>query len=266
MNISSYDFGYAWPWTLGHLLAAAIFAALGLIAWRLVRARRVAVFFGALTAWALAGSAIVNVALRLSLPLALPTEAFLRAGEGRVVDLGAGSGRATVMVLLARPHATVVALDIFSDRYGIDGNTPVRLRANATAAGAAARLEVQTGDMRAMPLASASFDGAVSAYAIDHLGNDDVARTLAETRRVLRPSGEFLLMVLNPDAWVRMALPMFYEHGYFGHQPAPALWRERLETAGFEVVEVGRQPGTLYVLAIKQDHTTRVETGLMPDP
>jgi hypothetical protein len=32
----------------------------------------------------------------------------------------------------------------------------------------------------------------------------------------------------------------------------PGVWRRRLESAGFEVVELGRVPGTLYVLARKR--------------
>jgi hypothetical protein len=43
-------------------------------------------------------------------------------------------------------------------------------------------------------------------------------------------------------------MPMFYEHGYFGRRPVPDVWRERLVNTGFEVVEVGTHPGTLYLL------------------
>jgi len=42
----------------------------------------------------------------------------------------------------------------------------------------------------------------VSAAAIDHLNREGVERTLAEVSRVLRPDGQFLLMVVNPDVWV----------------------------------------------------------------
>lgn len=245
----TYDFGYAWPWTAGHVIGAAVFGVLAAAAWKWRAPRWLFGVLAALAVWALAGAGIVHGALRFSRPLALPTPAFVRGNSPHVVDLGAGSGRATVMVLLARPRSTVVALDIFSEGYGIEGNTTERLQANAAAAGAADRLDIRTGDMREMPLDSASFDGAVSAYAIDHLREADIARTLIETRRVLRPGGDFLLMVLNPDAWIRVALPMFVEHGYFGHQPAPAVWRDRLEHAGLTVVETGTVPGTLYLLA-----------------
>ena len=166
-----------------------------------------------------------------------------------MLDAGAGSGRSTLMVLLARPAATVTALDIFGAEYGIGGNTPDRLRANARAAGAEARVDVQVGDMRAMPFPPASFDGAVSAFAIDHLRRADVERTFAEMARVLKPGGDFLLLVINQDAWIRTALPFLVHHGYFGGKANADRWRTQLEAAGLEMVEQGTQPGTLYYLA-----------------
>jgi hypothetical protein len=42
------------------------------------------------------------------------------------------------------------------------------------------------------------------------------------------------------------------EHGHFGRRPMPDVWQQRLESAGFEIVELGRVPGTLYVLAKKR--------------
>lgn len=247
MDVWRYDFGYEWPWTYGHLIAAGLFALAAAALWA-TRRRRWSAVFGALTAWALVGAFIVNILLRFSLPMTLPTEAFLGGGQGKVIDLGAGSGRATVMVLQARPRSTVTAVDIFSQQYGIAGNSPDRLRANVAAAGAASRLEVQTADIRELPFPPSTFDGAVSVAVIDHLSREGIARSLAEVRRVLRPGGDFLLVVINPDLWIRVAFPMLAEHGYFGQKPRPAFWRDELNTAGFDVVETGTQPGALYLL------------------
>lgn len=243
-----YDFGYAWPWTWGHALAAVLLAGLAVASWRAGRTWWGAVA-ASLAAWALAGAIIVNAVLGFSLPVALPTQAFLASGHGRVLDLGAGSGRSTVMVLNARPAARVTALDIFGAEYGISGNSPDRLRANAAAAGAADRLDVQVGDMRAMPFEAASYDAAVSVAAIDHLRRDDVRRTLAEVRRVVRPGGDFLLMVINQDGWIRTAFPFLAHHGYFGGRANPDRWRDAVQEAGFDVAELGTGPGLLYVLA-----------------
>lgn len=248
MDYFRYDFGYAWPWTWGHAIAAVIFAGAAVAAWR---AQRVwlAAFAGAIAVWGLAGAVIVNAVLGFSLPVALPTEAFLATGEGRVLDLGAGSGRSTVMVLNARPRARVTALDIFGTEYGISGNSPDRLRANAASAGAADRLDVQVGDMRAMPFENASYDAAVSVAAIDHLRRDDVRRTFAEIQRVLKPGSDFLLVVVNPDGWIRTAFPFLAHHGYFGGRANPDRWRDALTEGGFSVAELGTIPGGLYALA-----------------
>lgn len=253
MDLFRYDFGYDWPWTLGHAVPIAVFGGLILLAihrrWR----KWTLVLFAVPFAWGVAGLLIVNGALRFSLPTKLPTERFLQAGSGRVLDAGAGSGRSTVMVLRQRPAASVTALDIFASGYGIDGNTPERLERNAAAAGGADRLTIVTGDMREMTLAGDSFDGVVSAYAIDHLSQADVRKTLGEVRRVLKPGGDLLLLVIRPDWYVRIAYPMAAEHGYFGPRDAQARWQGALAEAGFALIEVGHQPGTLYLLARSAD-------------
>jgi SAM-dependent methyltransferase len=245
-----YDFGYTWPWLYGHLIAAIVFLLIATLAWRLAWSRWTVVLAGVAAVWALAGFAVFGAPLNR--PATLPTARFLESGSGRVLDGGAGSGRATVMVLLARPRATVVALDLFSEGYGIRGNAPDRLRANVRAAGAENRLEVQAGDLRKLPFEAGSFDAAVSTYAIDHLGRKGEPQALAEMSRVLRPNGQFLLMVVNNDGWVRFAYPLFYVHTYFHGSGGAAKWRSLLDAAGFDIVEEGTQPGTLYFLAQKR--------------
>ena len=247
--MSSYDFGYTWIWTHGHLVPAGAFAAATAVAvWRRW-ARWLVVVLSVLTLWALTGFIITQVILRANTPLDLPTRSFLQGGTGRVVDLGAGSGRSSLMVLQARPGARVTAVDIYEGYFGIDDNTPERIRANAGVAGVADRLDVRAADIRALPFDDGSYDAAVSAFAIDHLDREGVARSLAEVARVLRPGGEFLLIVLNVDGWVKLAYPFPHGHGYFSGSAGSRHWRTALETAGLRVVEHGTRPATLYVLA-----------------
>jgi SAM-dependent methyltransferase len=248
--MTTYDFGYTWVWTHGHLVPFALFVAMGAVAlWRRWP-RWIAALSGVLALWALAGFLITQLVMDANRPMALPNENFLRAGDGRVLDVGAGSGRSTLMVLLARPRARVTALDIYSGYFGIDDNSPERIRANARVAGVEDRLDVVTGDMREMPLPDESFDAAVSAFAIDHLNRDGVTRALAEVARVLRPGGEFLLMIINVDGWIRFAYPLPHGHGgYFTRAQNVERWRTVLAAAGLEVVEQGSRPGTLYFLA-----------------
>lgn len=252
MNLFQYDFGYGFLWNYGHVLAIVPFGILAAIGWRRGWPRWIGVVSLVLAAWGVAGLLIVQYAMRLNLPLVLPTQEFLAQGTGRVLDGGAGSGRASLMVLLERPHAEVLAVDLYEGYFGIADNTPQRLLENAASAGVEDRVEARAGDLRDLPLDDDSFDAVVSAFVIDHLDRDGVQRSLAEIERVLRPEGDFLLMVVNPDRWIRVAYPFFVHHGYFGGRTDHERWRARLEEAGFRVVEMGTTPGTLYVLARKR--------------
>lgn len=249
---SPFDFGYSWWMTWGHVVPLSVFGIIALAAWQLRWRWWIVAISAVLALWALAGFVIMAQVLAVQRPLTLPTTRFLPTAAGRVLDLGAGSGRATLMVALARPATRVVAADIYEGYWGIDDNTPDRLRRNASAAGVADRVEVQLADMRALPFPDASFDGVVSSFAIDHLNRDDRRRALAEAARVLREGGHLLIMNLALDLWVRVALPTPPGHGYFGHQQDSARWRRDLADAGFDVVEEGTRPATVYFLAARR--------------
>jgi SAM-dependent methyltransferase len=244
------DFGYSGPWTHGHLVVTAVALPLALLAWRRRWPRALTAVLAALALWSVAAFLVVQFVFRFNDVPALPTGAFLVSGPARVVDLGAGSGRSTIMLLRARPQATAVALDNFSASY-ISGHGPEKTRANFRAAGVEARATVQTGDMRALPFPDASFDAALSVAAIDHLGGDDARKALGEAARVLKPKGQFLLEVMNPDWWMRFAWGPFLLHGASPDRMR-ARWTGLLDQAGFQVTEVGTQPITLYLLAVKR--------------
>jgi SAM-dependent methyltransferase len=249
----TYDFGYSWPITWGLLVPLAVFgglAALGMwLRWR----RWLVIASSLLAIWAVAGLLITHFLLRISFPLELPTQQFLSSGAGRVVDIGAGSGRAGIGLLLVRPRVTLTAVDIYKGYFGIDDNTPERFMLNARIAGVADRAEAKVGDARELPLETGTYDGAISLAAIDHLRRSDIPKALAEAARVLKPRGEFLLMVVNVDGWARFASP----HA-IGHHPRADSnrWRTMLESSGFEIMEQGTQPAVLYFLARKTSRET----------
>ena len=244
----TYDFGYSWSISWGLLLPVALFGAVAAAGvwwkWR----SWIVMLAGLGMTWGLAGLFITHAVFRINLPMPPLTDQFASSGSGRLVDVGAGSGRATVGLLLARPRATVTAVDIYSGYYGIDDNTPDRLMRNARIAGVADRASAVVGDARQLPLETAAYDGVISVAAIDHLPRAGIPMALSEVGRVLKPRGEFLLAIVNVDAWARFASP----HA-LGHHPGAnaGRWRNLLEAAGFSVAEQGTQPGVLYFLCRK---------------
>lgn len=238
--LPSYDFGYTWPWTHGHLALAAVLAAASF----LIRRRWWRITFICLTLWALSAFLVNQYVVGYNAPQAMPTANFLVGGTGRVLDLGAGSGRTSLMVALARPKAHVVALDNFSAQY-IKHNGPELLLSNARAAGVAERIEVLTADMRQIPVQDAGFDAVVSSYAIDHLNRAGIEQTMRETNRVLKPGGEFLLIIIRKDFYLSWLYGPLVFHGAAG----PAFWQRQLENAGFAIVEQGLAPGTAWWLS-----------------
>jgi SAM-dependent methyltransferase len=245
----TYAFGYSWWIVWGNLIPAAVFGGIAFLGIRFGWRRWLVAASSLLAIWGVAGLLITHFVFRLGFPMQLPTERFLASESGRVVDIGAGSGRAAVGLLLAKPRTTVTGVDIYRGFYGIDDNTPQRFMLNARIAGVADRAEAIVGDARELPFADGSFDGAISLAALDHLRRADIPKALAEAARVLKPGGEFLLMVVNADVLARFASP----HA-IGHHPSadPHRWRAMLTAAGFDVAEEGTQPAVLYFLARKR--------------
>ena len=247
-NITEYDFGYSWPITYGFAIPLAIGILLAAVAtWRRWQAW-ISVVSGVIIVWSVAALYVTHVVWGINKPMTVPTDRFLQSGVGEVLDAGAGSGRAAVGVLLARPNTTITGLDIYSGYWGIDGNIPTRFMKNVRIAGGAGRAKARTGDMREMPFADASFDAVVSSYAIDHLGRDGRMKALHEVARVLKAHGEFLLAIVNTDWWTWLVSPPMAHH----FRPDAARWRAQLDDAGFTVEEEGNQPVTLYWLARKK--------------
>jgi SAM-dependent methyltransferase len=245
---SPYDFGYSWVVANGLLIPLVISVTVAAVAlWRRWP-RAIAWIAAAGIIWSATGLLTIHLAWDINRPLALPTDRFLSAGEGRVVDVGAGSGRAAIGVLLARPRATVTGLDIYSGYFGIDDNTPERFMKNARIGGVADRASTRTGDMRNMPFADGEFDAAISTYAVDHIGRSGAVKALAEIARVLKPRGEFLMMAVDPDWTVWLVSPPLAHHP----RPDSAVWRQMFENAGLSMVEEGAAPASRFFLTRKR--------------
>lgn len=252
MTISNQiDFGYPWWLNFGHL--TIFFPSLLAMAagWRRRWPRWAMAALGLAAVWSGAGFFIVR-SLGANRAGELPTQNFLRSGKGRVLDLGAGTGRSSIMVLQSRPETTLVALDLFGDsfsaHFGNKQDPKERLQRNLAAAGMEDRTSIVTSDMRKTPFEDRSFDAAVSAFAIDHLGREGSRAALGEVYRVLKPGGEFLMILVANDAWAKFAFGPLLTHGGL---PGPEWWRREASRTGFRVAEEGASPLTLYFVLVR---------------
>ena len=116
-----------------------------------------------------------------------------QVASGRILEIGSGTG---AQLRWYAPDAEVTALE------PDDG---MRARLEVRARRSPARVTVTRGRAEDLPYASASFDAAVSAFALCTVG--DAAAALAELRRVLVPGGDLLLL----------------EHVHLGWEPGRAL-------------------------------------------
>jgi SAM-dependent methyltransferase len=242
------NFGYAWYFTYGQLALAALAAAPLVYGAKRNWSKWVLAPLFVITLWGVAAHLTARYLVNFNGLFELPTQNWFARGEGTVIDLGAGTGRSSIVVLQARPKARLVALDEFGHSFEEHfANTPSgRILENLKIAGLSERAMLQPGDMRALPFPDQSFDAAISAWAIDHLRTDDVRKGLREAKRVLKPGGDLLIMALYKDGYMRMVFGPFLMHSSFR---GITRWQELLREAGFEPLENGRMPMSLYFLA-----------------
>jgi SAM-dependent methyltransferase len=243
------DFGYPWWLRYGHLAVFGVFAAGLFLGYARRWSKWLMIVLGALALWSATAFLLIHFGLDINGRASLPTQNFLRSGTGRVLDLGAGTGRSAIMVLAARPQATLVASDLFGDsfeRHFGPGESPQqRLLRNLKAAGVDQRASIVLADMRKLPFEAGSFDAIISSYAVDHLNREGIDQALGEAARVLKPGGDFLLVLVANDRWVKFAFGPLLSHG---GTRGSAWWGARVKEAGFQVVEEGTSPATLYFL------------------
>jgi arsenite methyltransferase len=123
-------------------------------------------------------------------------------GAEQVLDLGCGRGAVLLTVGRRLTTGTAVGLDLWQAKDQ-SGNTEAATRRNADAEGLTDRIDLVTGDMRALPFDDARFDLVVSSLAVHNIpGADDRGTAVTEALRVLRPDGRLLLAdAMHTDAY-----------------------------------------------------------------
>ena len=118
-------------------------------------------------------------------------------GDERLLDLGCGRGAIVLMAAKLIPRGHAVGIDLWktSDQLG---NALDVTKRNAELEGVADRVDLRTGDMRALPFADGSFDVVVSGLAIHNIRDAaGRAKAIDEAVRVLRPGGRILIVDIN---------------------------------------------------------------------
>lgn len=114
-------------------------------------------------------------------------------GSEFVLDVGCGRGLMLVGAAhrLTTGQATGIDLWLGRDQSGNSSHAPLD---NAQAEGVADRVQVVTGDIRALPFEDESFDVVLSHWVVHNLGERvERSKALAEMARVLRPGGTVVL-------------------------------------------------------------------------
>jgi len=114
-------------------------------------------------------------------------------GDEQVLDMGCGRGAVLTAVAKRLTTGRVTGIDLWRT-IDQSGNAPESTMANATSEGVADRVVLETGDMRKLPFADASFDAIVSSLAIHNIPRQgDRAVAVREAMRVLRPGGRIAI-------------------------------------------------------------------------
>jgi len=127
-------------------------------------------------------------------------------GDERVLDMGCGRGAVLTAVARRLTTGRVTGIDIWSVRDQSGNARDVTVR-NASLEGVGDRVEIETGDMRALPYPDATFDLVVSSLAIHNIrSNADRRQAVAEGFRVLKPGGRMVIADIRATAIYAEAL------------------------------------------------------------
>lgn len=240
-DAAGFDFGWSAMATLGPWVVSLAFFAVALGLQLQLPSLWFAWFFVALLG---VSSFVGGLLLRGSRSLAnapLPLVDLFAGPEDLILDAGCGGGRTTLAVAKVLPKGRIVSLDRFDAEY-IDGGGRALVERNLRIAGITDRVRIEAGDMTRTAFPDAHFDSAVSAHAIDHLGDQKQAG-LAEIFRVLKPGGRFLIVAWVPG-WVTFTLGNVF--CFF--LATPAWWRRAASEVGFTIHDEGWFNGLWFVV------------------
>ena len=152
-------------------------------------------------------------------------------GDERLVDLGCGRG---AVLLMAAQHLTTgraVGVDLWRTADQ-SGNSAEATQRNGVAEGVADRVELRTGDLRALPFEDGSFDVVLSSFAIHNISaRVGREKAISEAVRVLRPGGRLVIADIRAIPQHHAQLAGLGMHELACRSPGLRYWPTRLLTA-----------------------------------
>ena len=142
----------------------------------------------------------------------------------RVLEVATGSGEMFRRLVRANPEGTTFGLDL-------SPNMAARTHHRARHEFPGADAHCGAVDVRDLPFRDESFDAVMCCYLLELLAREDIVRTLAEIRRVLRPGGTFSLVVIGQNA------PLFNRAYAVCGSLAPAFWGRQVEARVPEMIQ-----------------------------
>lgn len=123
--------------------------------------------------------------------------------EGAVADLCCGTGDLSFHLARTEPRLRITAVDFCEPMLA-------GARARAQREDPARRIEFVSADVMALPLDTASFDGAIMGFSMRNVV--DITAVLKEARRILRPGGRFVNLDVSkaPNPFFRRAFDLYF--------------------------------------------------------
>lgn len=136
-------------------------------------------------------------------------------GEGKLLEVGCGSGPLSIRAALTWPDAEVIGVDYWGVMYNYSKELCEK---NAKLEGVGSRCVFQKGDANKLEFADETFDAVISNYVYHNITGADKHDLLLESLRVLKKGGVFALhdcmkpqMYKDMDGFVKKLKDMGYQ-------------------------------------------------------